>query len=656
MSISFSNRAIAAGLALAVALWLSGAALFVPAAQAVTIEELQAQIAALTAQLAALTGGTGTCFSFTRDLYGGLSGNDVEALQDYLTGTGHFSYAGGSTGYFGPVTQAAVAAWQAANGVAPAVGYFGPISRAKYTTVCGGGDDDTTDESDDLSGGAGSISDADFLAGLNNEEVGEDEEDVEIAGLRVEAEGSDIAITAVTLDFDYADTLASNNLNDYVTEVSVWLDGEEFARIDVDDFDEDDGYVKTVALDSGAVIDEDETGDLTVAVTGVSNIDSADESENWNVAFESVRFRDAQDATITDSSTGDITDGNDDTTTDAGERGFTVETFATSADLEVQISDGDDAINDAHVIEVSTSDETSNVDILSFEVEVEGDADVTVNDLVVEFAVVGVSNLDDFVSGVTLWMEGDEVGSENPAAADETITFDDVNLELAAGETYEFLVKVDILAADGTTLNEGDTLRAFIGSTERGLWDVEDENGDDVAAADKTGTATGEASAVYETGVFVTLVSVDADDAPELTAQSIDEQGTFTIVFDVEAFGGNIYVMNGASEDTAPAVGDTFGAAYDIVTSTALGLGTESVNFTSTATEDTTNNNFAVGEGDTETFTLQVVVPVTTGTNGHVEVEFEGLVWGTNDASSGTGVYTFDLAAFQSGSVHLSAF
>ncbi|KKU11722.1 MAG: hypothetical protein UX16_C0006G0002 [Parcubacteria group bacterium GW2011_GWB1_45_7] len=58
MSISLPNRAIAAGLAIAVALWLSGTALLVPAAQAVTIEELQAQIAALQAQLATLTGGT----------------------------------------------------------------------------------------------------------------------------------------------------------------------------------------------------------------------------------------------------------------------------------------------------------------------------------------------------------------------------------------------------------------------------------------------------------------------------------------------------------------------------------------------------------------------------------------------------------------------
>ncbi len=83
-------------------------------------------------------GGTTAC-TFTRSLTMESQGADVTCLQDYLTGTGHFSFSGGSTGYFGSITRTAVAAWQAANGVAPAVGYFGPISQAKYSAVAGTG-------------------------------------------------------------------------------------------------------------------------------------------------------------------------------------------------------------------------------------------------------------------------------------------------------------------------------------------------------------------------------------------------------------------------------------------------------------------------------------------------------------------------------------
>lgn len=135
--------------ALATALTLSGVAVVAPFAAvadhttAHTIEQLTAQIAALQAQLVALAGGStsggtsaGAC-SFTRDLTVGARGDDVKCLQDYLTSTGHYSFSGGSTGYFGPVTRNSTASWQGANNVAPAVGYFGPLSRAKYNAVAG---------------------------------------------------------------------------------------------------------------------------------------------------------------------------------------------------------------------------------------------------------------------------------------------------------------------------------------------------------------------------------------------------------------------------------------------------------------------------------------------------------------------------------------
>ncbi len=82
-------------------------------------------------------GSTTTACNFTRSLTMESEGADVVCLQDYLTSTGHFTFSGGSTGYFGSVTRTAVAAWQAANGVSPAVGYFGPVSQAKYSEVAG---------------------------------------------------------------------------------------------------------------------------------------------------------------------------------------------------------------------------------------------------------------------------------------------------------------------------------------------------------------------------------------------------------------------------------------------------------------------------------------------------------------------------------------
>ena len=124
---------------LATAAWLSFGALVAPlTASAVTIDELLAQIAVLQAQLLTLQGSsvsTADKCSFTRSLTVGSRGDDVTCLQKHLTSAGHFTYSGGATGYFGSITRTAVAAWQSANGVSPAVGYFGSISRAKYDSM-----------------------------------------------------------------------------------------------------------------------------------------------------------------------------------------------------------------------------------------------------------------------------------------------------------------------------------------------------------------------------------------------------------------------------------------------------------------------------------------------------------------------------------------
>jgi peptidoglycan hydrolase-like protein with peptidoglycan-binding domain len=88
--------------------------------------------------LTVTVGASASSYMFTRSLTVGSKGADVIALQDFLTSTGYYTYAGGSTGYFGSVTRTAVAAYQASKSIMPAAGYFGPLTRASVnnnTTV-----------------------------------------------------------------------------------------------------------------------------------------------------------------------------------------------------------------------------------------------------------------------------------------------------------------------------------------------------------------------------------------------------------------------------------------------------------------------------------------------------------------------------------------
>ncbi|MCE9541862.1 peptidoglycan-binding protein [Candidatus Kaiserbacteria bacterium] len=83
----------------------------------------------------------GTTLSLGRNLFEGVSGEDVRALQVFLNTHGFtVSQSGpGSTGnetpYFGPATRAAVVAFQRAHQIEPAAGYVGLITRAAIALI-----------------------------------------------------------------------------------------------------------------------------------------------------------------------------------------------------------------------------------------------------------------------------------------------------------------------------------------------------------------------------------------------------------------------------------------------------------------------------------------------------------------------------------------
>lgn len=79
------------------------------------------------------------CPNFTRTLSVGMTGDDVAALQSFLSSQHVFS--GNATGYFGAVTQAAVLAWQERQGIvdgpdSPGAGTVGKMTRAAMAGVC----------------------------------------------------------------------------------------------------------------------------------------------------------------------------------------------------------------------------------------------------------------------------------------------------------------------------------------------------------------------------------------------------------------------------------------------------------------------------------------------------------------------------------------
>lgn len=650
LSNTFGSKVAVAVLGVALA---ASAFAFAPVANAQTTAELNAQIQSLLATIAQLqaqiggsSSGSGASMTFTRDLTLGSTGSDVTALQNWLIGKGH-TIPAGATGYFGAQTQSALAAWQAANGVTPAAGYFGPVTRAKVNAMAGTGTGTGTgtgSTSGDLEGGAGSIDSYDELSGFSNEEVGEDEEDVEVAGLEIETdEGSDIEITAVKLDLDQT-TATNDDFDEFVTEVSIWLDGEEVARVDADEFQEDDAWTKTISLDDGAIIRAGETGELTVAMSGVGNIDSDDAGDTWTVDFETVRFRDADGASVTDTtSTDDFT--------------FSVNTFATASDVELKIAESSDN-PDAQVINVDTSDDTDGVELLRFTLEAEG-GDIMVKDLPVLLTVSGVADVDLIANTLRLEIDGEEfsevVSTATLTAA--TVTFDDVDYTVNEGEEVEVVVTADINDEE-STFGDGDTLKAELRSYEVDAIDADDETGEELAAADLTGTALGDEMAFYDVGIMVTLDSVD-ESVVDGGSNAYDGTGTFTIKYRVEAFDGTVVVGDtaGATSDTGEdgldesAIPSSASVVYVLERSGSATTDnvSQAVTFTTSggATESGITNGVQLEDGESTVFTLTVTrTNDNTGDSGLFRVLLDGIGWATSDTTS-MNVYDFDLLDYK---------
>src|SRR5690606_21043696 len=123
-------------------------------------------------------------------------------------------------------------------------------------------------------------------------------------------------------------------------------------------------YRQTITLDRDAIIRQDDTAELVVAVSGARNIDSTRLGDQWRAAFDTIRFRDALGASITDSQASGL------------DRTFTFREYAESAGLRLTVRNGTAAINEAHVIQVSNDDRTRDVPVLSFKIDVAGDSDV----------------------------------------------------------------------------------------------------------------------------------------------------------------------------------------------------------------------------------------------------------------------------------------
>ncbi len=597
------------------------------ATKAQTNTELQAMINTLLAQIASLQGSIGSTggsmmmsHTFGADLTVGSQGADVVALQQMLVTKGFLTIpAGVAMGYFGELTRSALATFQSANGISPASGYFGPITRTKVNAMmmvtgttpgttsypagctssvgyssttgmscagstypagctssvgyssttgmsCAGSTGTTNPSTGALRGGAGDVTVTERNTGTHDE-VLEGDEEVKVLGFEVEAEGGDVMVTSVRVEFKHEGS-GSRRFNRYVDEVQIMNGNQVVGSADVSAFSESSNvYSRNIPV-SGVIVREDATLRLHVAVTAVRNVDSNDLGEDWQVALGQIRFEDATGAILTDN-TGDGIDG-DITET------FSFEDLQSSGDIELTVSEDNESVNDARTVQVDDSRDTNDVEILSFTIEAKG-SDMFINEIPFTITSTG-AGVTEIANDFRLMMNGEEVGRASidaPASGatgfasntdmTRTITItdlDDDDVMIDEGDEVTFVLVADINDIDGAFGN-GDTFSVALDSDDV---DAEDENGDIVE--DLSGSADSGPLTFASSGIMLAAGRSDSvERVYNLDTTSSDDQGRYVINFDVTAFKNDAYVALTAASSTSSATPSTAGA-YVYVEST----------------------------------------------------------------------------------------
>lgn len=472
-----------------------------------------------------------------------------------------------------------------------------------------------------LMGGVGDLQDADVLSTYSNEEVLEGENSAKIMAFELEADnGSDLRITSVNLAFANTELTAgsSTRFNQYVDSVEVWHGSTLVGSADVDGFSEsNDVWSRNINL-SNAIVRDGQQETFVVAVNAISNIDSDDLDNDWTVGLESVRFEDASGAILTNSSTGDIGDTDfTNTTKQAGEQFFSFQDLTSSGDIEVRLSRGS-ASPVTRNVEVDDINDTNDVLLLEFNIRATG-TDMTIDNMQIDISPLG-ADANVIVKSFILQMEGNEIDSiASPSIADAAtapITFTDLedDIMIEEGDTVTFRLLADINDTEAGIFVNGDSILASYTSvnfndiicTSNLCTAIDDENGDTVLAADRTGSATGERQTFFTDGVDVDLGTVTFTETVNASGQVT--KVSYTIPFTVAAFGENAYIPTTVGAQSV-AVGSTNGLSYEVensadaIIAAANVLGSAS-SITSNAT--IVGGRYEVAEGDSENFSVTI--------------------------------------------------
>ena len=626
-----------------------------PAAHAqttMTAAQIQAEITALQAQLSAAQGGSMTTPMFTTSLTIGSTGSEVSALQTWLIGKG-YSIPAGATGYFGTQTQAAVAAYQAANGISPAVGYFGPITMAKVNASAGVSTGGTTAVSGcapgamyssttgqacsttattggstttPLSGGEGSINNFQTI-GATNVTLGTGASQ-QVYGFQFQAGGSDLEVNRIYYAVSNP-TLDGTTRPWNVFQTATLTNGSGATVATVDATNQanwsEDGTLsngnQVYRLDFenvNNVVKEGATQDyyLTLSTDGAFAAGNVISGTQFTVGLDSQGLR-ATDALglqqYSPSSAGSSTVNLNNNSTGS-----------------ITLSTGSDNPQ-TQTIMANQYNATQNVVVTTFTLDNTGTSAVELYTLPVTLhtasTTAGVDNLaqsSSLVQDLKIYQGTTLLDTESPSSTfvtGGTLSFKNLNVSIPAGTTDAFSVQADIQPVGGSNpAPSGAAVQVNIPGTGA---DIETTSGSIITPS---GSTTGNAIGFAINGLTVDAAPAASTWQVTTSGSGTQQTGTYNFTFNVTAFGQDIYVSSTTNGFTPLQVVDQTGAATTTQAATI-----------SSGANRSTLGNYVIHSGQTESFTIGFTKQ---GQNGVVQAKLSTLKYGTADATPTSATYT----------------
>jgi len=605
----------------------------------------------------ALAGGTTTtttaCGAYSRDLTLGSTGADVVALQDALVAKGHLVIPTGvSKGYFGALTQSALAKYQAAVGISPTAGYFGPITRAKLSSDCsttGTGTSTGNTDSSDLSGGEASLESYDRKSSFNNEDLDEGET-AKVFAAEFDVEDGDARIERIDVRLEAVTESLEDEPWKQIDEITIFINGDEVDSMNVDDEDawsressnaseltnEVSGNrayeVRFTGLDT--IVEDGDTALVEIEVTASDSIDDSDLTQSWAIWIptDGIRAIDGE--------------GIDQYTGDNGE--YTEFEINAADDGDVTVRESDDDL-DSSILVVDTNDKKGPYEVFRFEIDNSEDADVFLNTLVI-LATSSDEDITDVISDLMIEVDGEEFSYDSASTTmgstgAYTFDFEDNNDEipLDQDDRIEVVVKVEFNQAGSSFANyaDGTTVQFGVGKVDGtnyaiGLTAEGQSTGDESTVSGRQESAE---HTLRTEGVVVEGVSESYSARDNVADDLSDNEGIFTFELEITALEEDAWIDNNVSttsSTTAGFVATVTGATF---------TGTSSARIADTTADTITANRYKISEGTSETF--EIVVELNPSAEGAYGLELSSVNFASTSDGSQAAYTVPDEAEFE---------